>query len=205
VNYFDTLSHKEFRAEFYKRMREHARREEIPILSAECARFLSQLIRISRAENVLEIGTAIGYSALKMADAGASRVVSVERSQALCEKARAYVKEHGEANVEIVCADATRLDPATLKGPFDFLFIDAAKAQYGAFFDRYGEHVAKGGLIVIDNVLFQGMNLEQETNKNIRQLIRKIDRFNRDVMHRDEYDCAVHPLGDGLMVCVKKE
>ncbi len=204
MSYFDTLPHKEERSELYTRMREHARREEIPILSAECARFLSQLIRLVRAEHVLEIGTAIGYSALKMADAGA-KVVSVERSKAMCEEAKAYIEAHGEADVDVICADAVRLDPATLPGPFDVLFIDAAKAQYGAFFDRYEKHVVKGGLIVVDNVLFQGMNLEQETNKNIRQLIRKIDRFNRDVMEREEFDCAVHPLGDGMMVCIKKE
>ena len=183
-----------------------AKKDDVPIILDETYRFLSQIIRLKGAQTVLELGTAIGYNAIRLcSDHPFLRVSTIERDKTMIEAARKNIAEiNMESRIELIEGDALEIDTTTL-GTFDLVFIDAAKAQNIKFFEKYERHLNAQGVIVVDNVLFHDMITKRIRSRNLRQLIRKIDAFNQYVMQRDDFDSAIHPLGDGVCVSIKRQ
>ncbi len=207
MSYLDDLNQKH--DEDLKTLSLYAEENSVPIITDEGRRFLSQMIRLNQAKRVLEIGTAIGYSAIAMAKNDPSiQIVTIERDPSMQKKAKASFEGTGLDNqITLIEADALEYDENALKGPFDLLFIDAAKAQSERFFEKYAPLVRKGGLVITDNLLFHGLleaDAPRSKNRNTRQLIKKIDRFNHWVLNCPGYDTQIYSIGDGMSLSIKR-
>lgn len=163
-----------------------------------------QLMRIQQPEAILEVGTAIGYSAIRMAFAlKETKVITLERDEERFNLAVNYIQRAGmQDRIIQISGDALELEEEVVcHGPFDTIFIDAAKGQYKRFFEMYSRHLKPGGMIITDNVLFKGLVYNQEAeSRRLRSLVKKIDEFNRWLAANQEYDTVILPIGDGIAV-----
>lgn len=183
----------------------YAIENKVPIITYEGINFLIQLIKMNNVKRVLEIGTAIGYSSSKMALETGVEIVTIERSKEMYDIAIKNIKKMDlEDKITVIFNDALEVDEKTL-GTFDLIFIDAAKAQSIKFFEKYETILNEKGIIVTDNLLFHGLIVEEIRDRNLRQLIGKIDRYNKYVVAREEYDTFIYEIGDGMSVSMKKE
>ena len=189
-------------------MEAYAKEHQVPIMEPAGIELMLQMLRLKKAEIILEVGTAIGYSALRMAYAlPSAKIVTIERDEERLSKAKAYIKEaNKESQIMTIFGDA--LETATQVsqiGTFDAVFIDAAKGQYQRFFEIYTAFLKPGGMVIIDNVLFKGLVATQDTtNKRIKSLVKKIDDFNRWLMTHPDYDTVILPVGDGVAISMKR-
>jgi len=192
----------------FMEMEEYAKQNNVPIMELIGIETLLQLLRIQKPKKILEIGTAIGYSALRMVDAiDSSQVVSIERDEARYLTAVENVKKfQGESQIVLLLGDALELEEEVrAHGPFDAIFIDAAKGQYQKFFHLYSKFLADDGVIYSDNILFHGLvAAEKVDSRNVRQLVRKINNYNQWLMENEEYDTAILPVGDGIAISKKR-
>ncbi len=187
-------------------MRAHARREGIPVLSSGSARFLTHIVRLAKPSRVLEIGTAIGYSAILMAKAHPDvHIKTFEKDEALADRARGYIREAGLfERIEVVCADARDIADNPFDVPFDFLFIDAGKAHYETFFEHLSPYLAEGGVLLADNARF--MNLDKsEAPKRHHRLIERMTAFNERLERDRRFDAHVYDIDDGMLLAIKED
>jgi predicted O-methyltransferase YrrM len=179
----------------------------VPIVSPETGALLHALARACRAARILEIGTAIGYSGLWLATAlgEAGMLVSIERDPARAETARAHFATAGVAEkVSVMVGDASRY-LHKVSGPFDLIFQDADKTGYGAMLDRLVDLVRPGGLIVTDNVLWDGEvvpGLVAEPHKNPADTA-AIAAYNTRLSADPRLFTTILPIGDGVAVSVR--
>lgn len=190
-------------------MEQYAKQHQVPIMELAGMEAMLQILRIQQPKTILEVGTAIGYSALRMVTAlQDAKVVTMERDPERIEIAQQYFKRSGKADrVTLVAGDALELKESIEKlGPYDAIFIDAAKGQYQKFFEMYADLLQQDGIIVTDNVLFKGLVCEPEEieSKRTRNLVKKIDNFNRWLMNHPEYDTSILPVGDGVAISKRR-
>ena len=188
-------------------LKEYADLNDVPIMQDEGIDFLIDFILKNGINSVLEIGSAIGYSAIMMAIANPSlKITTIERDQSRYLEALKNIKAFDlEDRVTLVFNDA--LD-ANIEGMFDLIFIDAAKGQNIKFFEKYELNLKDGGYIITDNMNFHGLvdkSPEEIESRNLRQLIRKINEYRDYLTTRDDYDIEVYNVGDGIAVARKKE
>ncbi|WP_066293117.1 O-methyltransferase [Bacillus sp. FJAT-29937] len=185
-------------------MEQYAKENGVPIMELAGIEALLQLLRIQKPKSILEVGTAIGYSALRMAyTLPTCEIVTVERDAERYFLAEKYIQEAGkEAQIRIIKGDALEVESMIKEqGPFDAIFIDAAKGQYRKFFEIYSPYLSKDGMIITDNVLFKGLVCEDEIeNKRIRNLVKKISDFNIWLMNHPDYYTVILPVGDGVAI-----
>ena len=145
-------------------MEKYAQQFGVPIMEPVGIEAMLQILRIKRPMRILEIGAAIGYSALRMADAlPDSRIITIERDEDRARLAQQNIDEFGmRERVILLKGDALEIvEEVSPYGPFDVIFIDAAKGQYKRFFDMYSHYLDEDGLIITDNVLFKGLVAEE--------------------------------------------
>ncbi|WP_088102588.1 O-methyltransferase [Halalkalibacter urbisdiaboli] len=196
------------RGERIEEMERYAKEHEVPIMDLVGMESLLQQLRIVQPKRILEIGAAIGYSAIRMAVAlPNATVVTIERDEERYKLALENIKLNGlQGRIHVLFGDALELaEKLEEEPPFDVLFIDAAKGQYQRFFDLYSNRVNIGGIIISDNVLFRGLVAEQEIeNKRLRSLSKKLRTYNKWLMDHSDYETRILPVGDGLAVSIKK-
>ncbi len=189
-------------------MEEFAEQNGVPIMEPAGIETMLQLLRIQQPEAILEVGTAIGYSALRMAFAlPQTKVVTLERDEERFKLAVDYIKRADRQQQIIqISGDALELEEEVAgHAPFDAIFIDAAKGQYKRFFEMYSRYLKPGGMIITDNVLFKGLVYNQEADsRRLRSLVKKIDEFNRWLAANQEYDTVILPIGDGIAISKKR-
>ena len=131
--------------------------------------------------------------------------VTIERF----EKAVEYINASNVTNqIQIIKADALDLDvEETLIGPYDALFIDAAKGQYQRFFEKYAPLVKTGGVIYCDNMFMHGMVLREDVDlpRRKRTMIRNLRKFMSWIMAHPDFNTTLLPVGDGILIAIKKE
>lgn len=178
----------------------------VPIITKDSLETVLTLINIINAKKILEIGTAIGYSSSCFVINSNRTIDTIERNEEMYHKALANIKELGlENQVNIIFKDALEVDNNTLKQDYDILFIDAAKAQSVKFFNKYAPLVKDTGIIITDNILFHGCVENQEgLSKNVKNMVKKIDEYNKFLANHEEYDTYFLECGDGLAVSKKK-
>ncbi len=182
-------------------MESFAKDNFVPIIQREAGRFLSVLVSIINPERILELGTAIGYSALLMANATTAQIVSIERDEEMFVKAIDNISACGMQNrIRVLHGDA-ETEIVNLPGKFDFIFIDAAKGQSPIHFDLALLKLAPGGIIVTDNVLYRGMVAETgDVGHKHRTIVTRLKEF-LDMLCQDErFDTAILPIGDGMAI-----
>lgn len=192
--------------DLFKEIEKYAEEKNVPIMQKRGIDFLCKIIEKSNVKSILEIGTAIGYSAIKMADvADDITVTSIERDQDKYMLAINNIKKAGmDKRIKLIYGDA--LD-TQIEGKYDLLFIDAAKAQYINFFNKFKDNLNDGGIIVSDNMNFHGMvdNISEIKNRNTRQLVTKIKKYIDFLKTNEEYKTKFYKIGDGIAVTIKKE
>lgn len=180
-----------------------ARSEHIPVIHTEAGRFLAVLLSIIRPKNILEIGTAIGYSAILMHDAcgGDVKITTIEKDPQMIKRAKENLKKAGiEDDVTILSGDALDMI-SKAKGEFDFVFIDAAKGQYMKFFEEIKKKVHKESVVVTDNVLFMGKVAEPGIPpRKHRTIVVNLREYLDMLCKSKEYDTSILPLGDGMAI-----
>lgn len=192
----------------FETMRSYASEHHVPIMEEQGIGELLELLQQQKPQRVLELGTAIGYSALRMAHALPDvSIDTIERDEGRHSKALGFIQESGmESRVQAICADALELDTAVLKPSYEAMFIDAAKGQYERFFNKYESLLSPGGIIYCDNMSMHGMAEQpiKEVPRRKRTMIRNIRSFRERMDEHPGFDCELLPVGDGLLVCRKK-
>ncbi|MDE5413742.1 O-methyltransferase [Alkalihalobacterium chitinilyticum] len=196
------------RNELLIEMEQLAKEQQVPIMELVGIETLLQLLRMKQPKSILEIGTAIGYSAIRMAQAVDDvKIITIERDEPRYKQALEFVERANVSDqVEIIFGDALHVgEQLELYAPFDVLFIDAAKGQYEKFFQIYEPLVRPGGLIISDNVLFRGLVAEEYIeNKNHAGMAKKLRRYNEWLMKNEQFTTTILPVGDGIALSIKK-
>jgi predicted O-methyltransferase YrrM len=182
-------------------MEELAEREGIPIVHWETGRLLAVLVRALDPGLVLEVGTAIGYSTLHMAEVlDRGRIVTIERDPTRVRQAREFLSRAGVAGkVEIVEADAMQAIEK-LEGPFDVIFLDASKDEYADYLRLAEPKAADRALLIVDNLLMSGdVALEDDSEATWRpESLAAARAFNAELIGAGRWLGAVLPVGDGI-------
>ncbi|MFP7297535.1 O-methyltransferase [Neobacillus niacini] len=189
-------------------MENYAKENKVPIMELVGIEALLQFLRMHDSKKILEVGTAIGYSALRMAEAlPKASVVTIERDLERIQAAEEFMNrtKYGE-QIFLIKGDALEVEELVReRAPYDAIFVDAAKGQYQKFFEIYSKYLSDDGIIITDNVLFKGLVTQSEIeSKRIRNLVKKIDGFNRWLMNHSDYHTVILPVGDGIAISKKK-
>ena len=189
-------------------MERYAQVHSVPIMELVGIEALLGILRIQQPKRILEIGTAIGYSALRMAEAiPEATIVTLERDEERFQAAQGYLTRSREGDrIVTLFGDALELGEEVEKyGPFDAIFIDAAKGQYLKFFELYTAMLSENGVVYSDNVLFKGLVAQEEVEqKRIRNMVKKLQNYNAWLMNHQEFDTSILPVGDGIAISKKR-
>ncbi|BCJ86291.1 O-methyltransferase [Effusibacillus dendaii] len=194
------------RDQLLRAMEQRAEELYIPILDLETAQFLRVTLQQLQPKRILEIGSAIGYSGIWMARSCTASIVTIERDAERAEEARQNIAKAGLlARIELLEGDAFEL-LSSVQGPFDVVFLDAAKGQYPNFLELVLPLLRSGGTLFSDNVFFQGLVAGPEHVKHkLRTIVMRLREYNRLIADHPLLETAFVPLGDGLAVSVKKQ
>ena len=190
-----------------KELEEYAEKNSIPIVEPETAKLLEVLSAAKRPERILEVGCAIGYSAILMAqylkDGGS--ITTLEWDADMAEIARENIKKAGLSDrITVIQNDAKAVIP-TLTGEYDIVFLDGPKAHYIYMLNDCIRLLKRGGMLISDNVLYKGMIADEEhVIRRKITIVKRLRRFISAQMQRDELETVILPLGDGVTVSVKK-
>lgn len=188
------------------KIKEEALKNDIPIIKDETANYLRDFILKNNIKNILEIGSAVGYSSLVMATAFKDvKVTTIEYNEERYLEAIKNIKEmNQEKNVNIIFGDATDV---VIDDKFDLIFIDAAKAKNELFFNKFKYLLNSGGVIITDNMNFHGYinkNLDEIENKNLRSLVKKIKDYHEFLSSLEDFETHILDIGDGIAISALK-
>ncbi len=192
---------------YLNELEEYARATDVPIVRTEMQSFLRLLMKAKKPHRILEVGTAIGFSALLMSEYAPKdcQITTIEKYEKRIPLAKENFKKAGkEKQITLLEGDALEILP-TLTQRYDFIFMDAAKGQYIHFLPDILKLLAPDGLLVSDNVLQDGDVLESRfavTRRN-RTIHSRMREYLYTLKHMDELTTAILPLGDGVAVSVK--
>ncbi len=188
-----------------KEMEVYAEKYGYPISQPESIKFLEVLISLGKVKSVLEVGTAIGYSAIRMAYAGAEQIDTIEISNETADIAEENIKKAGLSSViTLHRGDGKELLPR-MNGEYDMIFVDAAKGQYQEFFPHCMRMLKEGGFLVSDNVLYKGMTATDELFQHRKvTIIKRLRQYLNMLSSHPALNTSIVPIGDGVAVSVKK-
>ncbi|MEK4270163.1 MULTISPECIES: O-methyltransferase [Bacillus] len=198
------------RPEEIMKLEAYAEAHGVPIMEPTGIEALLQLLSLKNPKKILEIGTAIGYSAIRMAlKLPEAEIFTIERDENRYHEAIQNIQSFQlENRIHVFFGDALEASAAVQSmAPYDALFIDAAKGQYQKLFSLYEQMLADDGIIFTDNVLFKGLvagDHSQIESKRIKKLVSKIDDYNHWLMEHPDYETTILPVGDGLAVSKKE-
>lgn len=194
--------------ELLHELERYAEENSVPIVEPETARFLSVMCRMKRPKKILEVGCAIGYSSILMANATGDdcEIATLECSEEMVNTARDNIKKAGYSEkISVIEADAkdylSYIDDDEV---FDIIFLDGPKAHYIYMLDECVRLLKKGGIIISDNVLYKGMTADD--NHVVRRKITIVKRLRKYIdmlMEHPELETSLLPLGDGVTISVK--
>lgn len=189
-------------------MEDFAKENNVPIIRKEMEGFLRTMVSVKQPKHILELGCAIGYSAILMseympADCTITTIENYDKRIPIA-KDNISKSQHGD-RIELIFGDALLVIP-TLKQQYDFVFMDAAKAQYINFLPEVLKVMPKGGILIADNVLQEGDLVESKftvTRRN-RTIHKRIREFLYEVKNSKKLVTSVIPIGDGITLSVKQ-
>ena len=188
-----------------KQIKDYAELNNVPIMMDESMSFIMKYIKDNHIKNILEIGTAIGYSAIMMSSVDPEIfITTIERDEKRYLEALKNIKKLKlEDRIQLIYHDALEVK---LEDSYDLILIDAAKAQNQKFFQRFEKNLAPRGTIITDNMQFHGL-VEQENDeiksRNLRQLVRKVKDYKTFLEKNIRYDTKFYDIGDGLAISRK--
>lgn len=182
-------------------IKQEATQTSIPIMMDEGMTFILDYIKQNDVQFILEIGTAVGYSAINFAKINPDiRVYTIEYDIERYHQAVKNIVNLGLSHqITVFLGDALKFD---FKDKFDLIFIDGAKSQYINFFEKYKNNLTQNGVFISDNLLFHGMvdDISKTQNYSTKKLIRKLRRYIDFLKSNKEFQTTFHNLGDGVAV-----
>jgi predicted O-methyltransferase YrrM len=188
-----------------KEMENYAAEHNVPILNWQSAAFMEILIRMINPKRVLEIGTAIAYSSIRIARNLKKKgiVHTIEKSKDNIVLAKGYIKKSGvEEKIKIMAGNAFEIMPE-LEKKYDFIFLDADKNEYSRLFELSIVLLKKGGVIMVDNLLWHGHAAAEKVPAKYKTSTEYIRDFNKEFMANRRLKVSIVPVGDGLGIGVK--
>ena len=195
--------------EFLNQLVREALENRVPIIRREMQSFLKVLLAIKHPKRILEVGTAVGFSALLMSTYGDEdcRIVTIENYEKRIPIARENFKKAGkERQITLLPGDAGEI-LKTLKEPFDLIFMDAAKGQYIHFLPEILRLLNPGGILLSDNVLQDGDLVESHfaVERRNRTIYKRMREYLYVLKHHELLETSILPLGDGVTLSIKKQ
>lgn len=196
------------RSEFLEELRRKSALEEsyAPIVQPSTEQLIVTLLKLKKPKRVLEIGSAVGYSAILMADnlPEDSHIITIERYKKHADIAIDNIFATGnEKKIQLIEGEAIEV-LQWLDGEFDFIFLDAAKAQYIEFLPHILRLLSKDGVLLSDNILYHGM--VEDDDKIIRRkitIVKKLHKYLEEITSTDKLTTSIIPIGDGVALSVK--
>ena len=186
-------------------MEKYAREYNVPIVTKEVAEYLKFIVKSNGINNILEVGTAIGYSGILMAkeiEKNGGKLYTIEIDEERYNLAQENFKKSGLNNIVSIKGDAVE-EIKKIDEKFDFVFIDASKGHYMEFFEDSYKLLNKDGIIFIDNIMFRGY-LYKEYPKRFKTIVRRLNEFIEYLYSRDGGEFVLLPFGDGIGLFRKK-
>ena len=192
-----------------EQIEEEARAERVPIIRKETGAFLKTLVTALRPKAVLEVGTAVGYSALLMAEAlePGGHITTIENyEKRICAARENFRKAGRQEEITLLEGDAGKILPTLPREAFDLVFMDAAKGQYLFWLPAVLERLRPGGVLLSDNVLQDGDILQSRfaVERRDRTIHSRMRGYLSRLKRMEELETAIVPIGDGVTVSVKK-
>ena len=193
---------------FLDELEKEARENRVPIIRREMQSFLKVLLRITSSRLILEVGTAVGFSTLLMSEYAPEdcRITTIENYEKRIPIARENFRKAGkEDRITLLEGDAAQV-LKTLEGSYDFIFMDAAKAQYIHFLPDILRLLSNGGILVSDNVLQDGDLIESHfaVERRNRTIYKRMREYLYVLKNHEQLETSILPLGDGVTLSVKK-
>ena len=189
-----------------KELEEYAKINNIPIMQKDGILYLINYIKENNIKNILEIGSAIGYSSIMMASINSDiRITTIERDKDRYDLAVSNIKKYNlDKQINIIYGDAVDTD---ITGMYDLIFIDAAKAQYIKFFEKFKSNLDENGVIVSDNLKFHGLvdGNDDNLSRNVKGLVRKLRLYIDFLQNNKEFKTIFYNIGDGIAVSKKEK
>ena len=182
--------------------------DEVPIIRKEMGNLLKVLLQLVQPERILEVGTAVGYSSILMSENMPEncKITTIENYDKRIPVAKNNFKRAGQEDViTLIEGDALEV-LKTLEGPYDFIFMDAAKGQYINYLPEILRLMPKGGLLITDNILQEGELVESRyvVTRRDRTIHTRIREYVYELTHNDNLITSIVPIGDGITLSVKK-
>lgn len=193
---------------FLDQLEQEAKRDLVPIIRREMQSFLKVLLQIKRPKRILEVGTAVGFSALLMCDntPDDTMVTTIEKYEKRIPIAKENFKKAGMEH-RIIFLEGDAMDILKeLKGTYDFIFMDAAKGQYIHFMPEIMRLLEKDGILVSDNVLQEGDIIESHfaVERRNRTIYKRMREYLYELKHDERLLTSIIPIGDGAAVSIRK-
>ena len=189
--------------EFLRALEKEALEEYIPVIQPEVVQLLRVVIKSAGIKSILEIGTAVGYSAINFARE-CEKVVTVERDEDMVRRAKENIAAAGlTQKITVVCGDALEF-MAGDGGTYDMIFVDAAKGQYIKFLPECKRLLKDGGILVSDNVLYRGTVAKDGfIPRKHRTIITNLKQYLYEISNDKELTTSILPIGDGVAISRK--
>ena len=188
-----------------EQIKEKALNEHIPIIMDDTLKVVGKILEDKKPERILEIGTAVGYSAIMFSKYLIENgyIDTIERDEERIKEAKENVKDLNlEEKIHIFEGDAIEILP-TLKGPYDVVFIDAAKGKYPIFLSEALRMLGNNGIIVADNVLYKGYVMSDYNKHKQRTAVRGLREFLKELNENENLTTQILEVGDGLAISKK--
>jgi predicted O-methyltransferase YrrM len=188
-------------------IQKQAMEEKVPIIPPEVVRMLGVLLKLKQPKSILEVGTAVAFSSSFMSQyiPKDGTITTIERFDVMKKQAQVNIKKMGLENViNMLEGDAAEVLP-TLTGPYDVIFLDAAKAQYNVFLPECIRLLPVGGILIADNVLQGGFIAQSrfEVPRRQRTIHKRMRNFLWNISHSNVFESSIIPIGDGVAICYK--
>lgn len=192
--------------EYILDIKKYAKDKKVPIMMDDGIKFLINYIKETKRYNILEIGTAIGYSSILMALQDENiKVTTIEKDEARYKEALKNIKNLGlDGRINPIFNDALNV---TLNDTYDLIFIDAAKSKNEEFFIKFSNNLKDNGVIITDNINFHGLtnkDLSEIKSRDLRGLVRKIKNYKEFLINNKAYKTTFYDVGDGISISKKR-
>lgn len=187
-------------------IKKYAKDKNVPIMMDDGIKFLINYIKETKRYNILEIGTAIGYSSILMALQDENiKVTTIEKDEVRYKEALKNIKNLGlDGRINPIFNDALNV---TLNDTYDLIFIDAAKSKNEEFFIKFSNNLKDNGVIITDNINFHGLtnkDLNEIKSRDLRGLVRKIKNYKEFLINNKAYKTTFYDVGDGISISKKR-
>lgn len=189
-----------------KELEDYAKEHTVPIIQKEVRSFLGMLLKYKAPKNILELGTAIGYSSIFFSEhiLPGGKITTLEREDDYYALANENIKKAGKEDVISVIKGDAFETVISLNGTYDMIFMDANKSMYKYYTDTLLPKLTKGGILICDNILYKGMvSCDELAPRKQNTIILNLREFLSYISHHPQLETSIIPIGDGVSVSVK--